>query len=447
MLSLGVVTDIRANRLPPPRVEIRPGQGFSAPEPAETLAVPVQAVPRPQILQTGNPQSQISFQVEVQNCVPWEVCTATPQLHFVAQEPGGFQILQVYIRIGDRERMYTGADALLSLPQTDERGLWIDYWAVSDHAGETSENFRFKYRYLPTAADPASFRFEILGLEWADQAPVGSILWGLFPPADQPLPKALDQPFSVAYLSTTNRYLYLAGHLIQSGVVDAKSCPDGGLLKNGTATQCGEKAGAQQVLDWQNKYDDQIYAAALKYNIPARVLKGILAQETQFWPASTNPYELGLGKMTENGADMLLTWNTNYFLALCLPVYERTACSAGYSGLSPSAQMMLRRAVLDKVGTAEEIDMLAASLLASATQVNRLVINTARKEPAELTTYEAMWKITVGNYYAGSGCTGSSLQKINDGGLRLTWEQVIAQMLGDCKNATVYVERVMGASQ
>lgn len=400
------------------------------------------------IVQEQLKKSKIVFQIDVINCKPWDWCTAKPQLHFMAQEyMSGSHVIQVFLRIGDREKLYNGSDALLTLPETGEQGAWIYYWAISSHDNDQSQTFRLKYRYVHSATEAGLFRFDLLESNWADQAPSGSLVWGLFPPLNQSMSKALDQPLSAKYLYTTNRYIYLAGHLIQSGLVNATACPNNGLYANGSATECGEKAGADQVLAWQNKYDEQIYAAALKYNIPARILKGILAQETQFWPSSDNPYELGLGKFTENGADLLLMWNVNYFLSVCIPVYGSDTCSAGYSTLEPTARLMLRRALLDKIGTASEIDLLAATLYASAAQINQMVINTSGKEPAELTTYEIMWKISTGNYYAGSGCIGGALQKINDGALQLTWEEVGAQMSGDCKIATDYVRNVFGASE
>lgn len=392
-------------------------------------------------------QSRILFQVKAINCDPWEWCTATPQLHFIAKEYlKGFHVTQVILRIGGREKLYDGSDAVLTLPQTGMQGAWIDYWATSDHDKDQSQNFRLKYRYVQSAPDTGLFRFDLLGSDWADQAPSGSLTWGLFPPLDETLPLVLEQPLSVEYLHTTNRYFYLSGHLIQSGLVNISACPNGGLYANGSATPCGEKAGADKVLEWQNKYDEKIYTAALKYNIPARILKGILAQESQFWPISNDPYELGLGKFTENGAGMLLMWNIDYFLSTCIPVYGKTSCSSGYSSLNPTAQLMQRRSLMDKIGTRSEIDMLAGTLFASSAQINQMVINTSGKEPAVLTTYEDMWKIATGNYYAGSGCIGTALQRINDGALKLTWEQLVAQMDGSCKIATIYVERVFRAS-
>ena len=52
---------------------------------------------------------------------------------------------------------------------------------------------------------------------------------------------------------------------------------------------------------------------------------------------------------------------------MCQNIGEEV-CSSGYGSLSDIHKIMLRRIVLDKIGTAEEIDVLAAMLLASASQ-------------------------------------------------------------------------------
>ena len=107
---------------------------------------------------------------------------------------------------------------------------------------------------------------------------------------------------------------------------------------------------------------------------------------------------------------------------------------------------MMRRSVIDKIGTDSEIDVLAATLLASAAQVDRMLFNTARAEPSQLTDYETMWKITTANYYAGSGCTGTALERVNAGGLKLTWEQLVTQMDESCRIASRYVENIFSTA-
>jgi hypothetical protein len=240
--------------------------------------------------------------------------------------------------------------------------------------------------------------------------------------------------------------VYLSGKLIRSGVVDASECPDGGLYENGAASPCGEQAGAEKLVEWQNRYNEQIYTAALKYNIPARIIKGLLAQESQFWPRSNSPYELGLGMFTADGADMLLMWNPDYYLAHCIPIYGTTSCAAGYSRLDPAARTMMRRSVIDQIGTGSEIDVLGAALLASAAQVDQMIFNTSYKEPSDLTDFETMWKITTANYYAGSGCTGTALDRIAARGAELTWDQLVVQLDEGCRAASRYVENIFNTT-
>ena len=462
LLATGGLTNTYAISLPSSEATVNPNQAaeleieqMAKSYVASALAArtpikptPVPQVPAPVILHNGNPKTEISFVVEIKNCTPWQPCKMIPQLHFTATEPlKGFQVEQIYISFNEQFSIHPGSDTLISLPVTSAEGAWLGYRAISNHDNDASRYFQIKYRYIPLSPGSNTFRFDILDQQWAAFIPSGSLNWNLFLPAEEPSIKQLIQVRSPDDLYTNNHYVYLSGHMIRMGLVKAADCPGDGLMPDGTATQCGQEATSKLVLEWQNKYNEQIYAAALKYNIPAKILKGILAQESQFWPLKTNPYELGLGRMTENGADMLLKWDTSYYLDLCIPAYDRVTCSSGYSLLSPIAQIMLRNAVLSKVGTSHEIDMLAATLLASTRQVNQLVVNTGRREASAQTSYEEMWKITIGNYNAGSGCVGTALQTLVENNLDLTWQQVVAQMNGTCKNAGDYVDKVLGAFQ
>ena len=251
--------------------------------------------------------------------------------------------------------------------------------------------------------------------------------FGEFPPSDRTIIKVLDQPLTTQYLYTTNRYITLASHLIKAGYVDAKDYPNDGLYSDDSVNPCGEigeKATAEIVLEWQNRYNDQIFQAAVKYSIPARVLKGIVAQETQFWPISEDPYALGLGKITESDTNILLMWNLDYYLSICSPNYSLVGCSGGYANLTPIQKTIQRRAVLDKVSTPEEIDMLAAVLYASAAQINQIIRNTSQKKPVEVTSFEDLWKFTIANYHIGSGCVGVGMENITKSDSSYTWDEV-----------------------
>jgi hypothetical protein len=172
----------------------------------------------------------------------------------------------------------------------------------------------------------------------------------------------------------------------------------------------------------------------------------MIAQESQFWPITDNPYEQGLGYITEDGVSMLLLWNYPYYLSVCLPAFNAQICWGGYSNLTKERQTILRGIVFGKIGTAEEIDLLAAMLYASAAQTEQLVTNVMGRDLSDVTTYEDMWKMSVANYYAGSGCLGETLRAAAADAPPLTWDGLATQLQGVCKIADSYVKRVLGYS-
>ncbi len=392
---------------------------------------------------------RIRMWLEAVDCQPATDCANRPRLRVVAEEPlSDHKIMRVYVQVGDRERIYDGADGELRLPATGEEGAYLQFWAESDF-GDTSERFEVKYRVFPLSADPVRYRFDVLSVTWKDSLPTGALLWNVFPPAAEPLPEIFEQPLSAGYLATTHRYALLAGNLIRAGKVDARACPDRGLTGIGAASPCGEMAAAQAVLDWQNQYDAQIFEAARQNDVPARLLKGMIAQESQFWPLSDNPYERGLGYVSQDGASLLLLWNTPYYLDICLPIYGKNTCASGYANLQEDRQTVLRGAAFAKIGTPEEIDMLGAMLFASAAQTGQLVRNVYRTDPSEVTTYTDLWKMSAANYYAGSGCMGTALRSAqqDQAELPITWQVLSGYLVGKCQIASDYVQRVMQYSQ
>lgn len=385
--------------------------------------------------------------VEAVNCDPWGWCDDRVVMNFVGEEPlEGHRITSVHVRIGSSEKTCAQASCELRMPVTDENGVWVEYWATSDF-GDESEHATFLLRNAPVEDQDNLYRLDVLGAGWDEAAPAGAVLWQVLPALEHPEAAALEQPLSVGYLATTHRYLYLAGHLIQAGVVDGSGCSGFGLLGNQTANPCGEKLAADKVLEWQNQYDLQIYTAAIQHNVPARLLKGIIAQETQFWPYPVAPYELGLGRITENGADMLLTWNIPNYLEACRSLYSVDRCSGGYPSLNPVEQAMLRGAVLSAVGTDQEMDLLAATLFASARQVKQLIENISDRPVSAVTTYEELWKLTVANYHSGSGCVGTAMQTAWDNERPMTWGDISPHLLGDCQGAIGYVESVFSLAK
>ena len=116
--------------------------------------------------------------------------------------------------------------------------------------------------------------------------------------------------------------------------MDASSCADGGLLKSGAASSCGEFVAYNAVVVWQNQFDAEIFAASQESGVPPFILKNVFIKESQFWPETyQNPTyggEYGLGHITLMGADTLLSWNRPFYKKLCNQNYNEETCHKEY---------------------------------------------------------------------------------------------------------------------
>ena len=384
---------------------------------------------------------QPSVSVERANCAPWTACAERPRLTFVGKEPiQAYAITAVRVRLGDEERVCYAASCELQMPLTNEQGVRLEYWAESNLGDESPHLFLTMRNRQPSANE--SYQLEVLGLDWSSNAPPGAVRWGLFPSTVSQFARVLEQPASASDLQTRSEYLYLAGHLIKQGRVSATGCPSWGLWPNGSANACGADQARETMYEWQNRYDAQILTAARKYDLPARLLKALIARETQFWPVSDTPYELGLGRITENGADLLLSWNLSYFLQLCGSVYGETACAGGYYGMNDAQRMMLRWHALTTVGTDQEIDLIAATLKASSNQVVEMINYASPGDLVDKISFEDMWWLSVGNYHSGSGCIADALNKTVSNSASLTWTNISQNLTPVCQPGQSYVSDV-----
>ena len=141
------------------------------------------------------------------------------------------------------------------------------------------------------------------------------------------------------------------------------------------------------VLLWQNENNSLISQAALNAYIPAWLLKGLIAQESQYWPQWNLKDEYGLGMLTELGVDMTFKWNYGFFLEKCSSIYSKPYCSQGYIFISDTAKKFLGGRVLNEVGTSTEYRLLAETLYASCLQSAQLVRNVTKKN-------HARWPVT-----------------------------------------------------
>lgn len=388
-----------------------------------------------------------SIKVVQTNCPPWDWCDEIPNLAFVGSEPmQGQTIKTIHVRLNNEERMCAAIFCELRMPFTGDHYVQVEYWAVSS-SGDESPHQILQLRNIPPKTPADKYRLEVLSVDWANHAPPGAVRWGLFPATDNPIAQLINQPAATADLATQHSYFLLAGKLIQNKIVDAKSCPGGGLMVNGMANTCGEQRARDLVYTWQNRYDTQIISAALLYDVPARLLKALIARETQFWPDSGSPYELGLGRVTENGADLLLNWNLSYYLNLCTKIYGSSECAFGFSHLSAEQKTMLRAKALSAIGTTEEINLIAAIMRASSEQVTQMLYNETKKDVAKVTTLEDMWALSIANYHTGSGCIGMAMDAQPTYQYGITWDDIANDLPTGCDEGKPYVDEVLGLAQ
>ncbi len=387
---------------------------------------------------------KIRFDVSNVNCAPGELCDQKPELLLIAHGPdyNDAIITSVNIRVGTYEAACSGNACQMRLPATDSSGIWFEYWAMDSDANQ-SEHFWLKFRAVP-AVNNTGYYYDVIGDAFPDAAAYGADVWYTFPAVGQELPSILEDVHTKDYLVTKHKLQLLAAKLIRKGKVDSSFCENYGLNLDGTPNGCGEQVTAKLVYDMQNQYDSLIFDASRRQKVPPRIVKGLIAQESQFWPESDTIYEYGLGKITESGADMLLRWNTPYFLNLCMKTfpYDQDKCMGGFSNLEENMQIVLRGVVISKVGSDEEIEMLAAAIRACVYQINQVIVNATGNTPAAVTTYEDLWKLTVANYYSGSGCLLNAVNQVNAYKLPVTWENVRRYLTGKCELANLYVDRV-----
>ena len=137
----------------------------------------------------------------------------------------------------------------------------------------------------------------------ADSGGTCQMAYGFTP---TPIPDWLMPVSGNTNLATANRYDVLAAELLSSGLVDGTTCPAQGLNPDGSANGCGIELTKDQVHTWQNLFDSVILSSSQTAELPPKVVKAVIAVESQFWPAANwTRGEIGLGQMTTYGADLV----------------------------------------------------------------------------------------------------------------------------------------------
>jgi hypothetical protein len=346
---------------------------------------------------------------------------------------------------------------------TAEAGTDLVFWADSSF-GDSTEHFTALVRAIPLEPGPGMEHggyVDVLSSQWTGPAPAScSAVWDALPPPGGP-PGWLRTPATPDQLTSDEPYTLLAGLLISHGLAAADSCPNGGLLGTGAASPCGLEATRNYVVTWQNRFDQLIVSSAQSTGAPAQLIKNIFAIESQFWPGNHQEgEEVGLGHLTEKGADTVLLWSSGFFNQFCPLVLEAGVCAKGYAHLLPGEQAMLRGALalkanaqcqdcpigIDLTRADFSVGIFAETLLANCEQVGRMVQNTSGERPGQVVGFEDLWRFTLANYNAGPGCLTLALKAAWGQTRTLTWQSVSARFSPACQHTLAYVKRVSQVS-
>jgi hypothetical protein len=353
----------------------------------------------------------------------------------------------------------------LPLWPTGRNGVEVEFWADSSF-GDSSEVFNALVRVQPwgdftnpegKTTDQHLWYVDVISSQWRGSTTAScSETWQVFPEIGGPPPWLLT-PDNADALYTNVSFYYLAGMLISSGQVDASFCPDNGLNRDLIANACGIQEAYSQVVEWQNIFNDEILAAANESGVPAQLLKNVFSRESQFWPGIYSNYrEAGLGQMTDNGADTVLLWNPSFFHQFCPLVLSQERCDLGFGNISKDEQAMMRGALVTKVNSTcpdcpvgidlsqanFSVRIFAEGLKANCEQVGKIIRNTTSKDPGKVSNYEDLWRFTLVNYNAGSGCLSNAMQLAYRQFGYFTWENVSSKLEPACIGAIEYVDDI-----
>ncbi|KAF0107750.1 MAG: hypothetical protein FD146_1381 [Anaerolineaceae bacterium] len=384
------------------------------------------------------------------------ICSELPTLVLTGEEPLPNEKITAITVTVDGEEYTCGPVCQFDLGPTGEAGLQLSFWAASSY-GDTSEVFEARVRVAQIGNSDngdQTWYVDILSSQWRGAPSAGCAeTWGLFPPVGGP-PRWLSTPDQPEDLASNIPYDYLAGNLIIQGAVDVSGCADDGLLPNGAASPCGADAARPAVNDWQNRFDNLIYEVAWDTGVPAQLLKNLFSRESQFWPGVfTAKADVGLGQLTDNGADTTLLWNPSFYEQFCPLVLEDSVCRKGYPFLQPEDQEILRGALVHSVDAVcpdcplgidlrqadFSVSVFAQTLLANCGQAAQVLSQVSGLPPSEVSAYEDMWRFTLVNYNAGPGCLELALTDTMNSGEPLQWGYVMTHLTPVCQGAADYI--------
>ena len=408
------------------------------------------------------PQPTVTLTLE--GCTPTTpqtLCSQIPSLLLIGEEPlPNEHITAIHAIYNNTTINCPGDSCAIQLEPTSKEGTTIEFWADSSF-GDTSEHFTARVRVIDTGVSrepgASGWYVDIISSQWqGSQTASCAQTWQAFPPIGGP-PAWLSTPEVPELLATETPYYFLAGKLISRGLVDGSECPAGGLLSNGYADACGLEKALPLVQEWQNQFDARIVEVAKDTGVPGQLMKNLFAQESQFWPGVfTSTDHIGLGHLTDNGAEVLLLWNPTFFNQFCPLVLESGICQRGYVRLNSEEQALLRGALamqaesectdcpagIDLTNANFSIQLFAETLLANCEQVGQIVYNASKQTPGVVSDYENLWRFTLANYHAGPGCLSYAIYSAYSKRDPLTWDNVSKYFTQPCQGVIGYVDKV-----
>ncbi|MGD8865012.1 MAG: hypothetical protein PVI81_05435, partial [Anaerolineales bacterium] len=393
------------------------------------------------------------------------LCIGDPALVLTASEPvPNERITDITAEVDDD--LYECPDFTCRIPLKPYQDLEFEmtFWADSTY-GDSTEEYSALVRpvRLTWPARPGSevWQIEVLSTQWVGPPTAAcSLTWGSFPPVD-PQHAWLTTPDTAAGLATDQPLDLLAGRLLSWGFAEAPNCPWDGLNIDGTANQCGIEAAQDAVYEWQDRFDQRIFHVSSETGLPARLLKRIFSQESQFWPGSfPNLAEYGLGGLHPEGTDTLLLWNISFYEQLCPVVLAEDYCEYSYHEIGEEEQALLRGALaiqadvscptcpngIDLDKAEQSVDLFGDLLMANCAQTGEIVRQTYRSAPGEVASYADLWRFTLANYNAGPGCLFEAVDDVYFSRQDLNWTNVKQALLDleACTGGVEYVERITG---
>lgn len=385
-------------------------------------------------------------------------CERPPTLVLRGEEPiSGEEILRINGNIGTESFSCQNSLCEQPLSETDDSGMQITFWANSSY-GDSSNifNAHLRVKYMTDESEPYWY-VDVLSSQWRGEAnPSCAESWDAFPPIGG-LPDWLTTPDDLSGLESDFDYAYLAGNLIEKGIVNASQCIDFGIDSSGQATPCGLEVAQPAMIEWQNRFDQLIMDAAQETSVPAVLLKRLFARESQFWPGIFNAgADVGLGQLTIEGADFTFLWNPIFFEQFCPLALDEEACAGGYLHLDTEQQEHLRGALVYSVNATCDtcplgvdlaqadfsVNVFANTLHASCEQTGYVVYNNTGVLAGQAASYEDLWMFTLVNYNAGAGCLGLAIDATLDASQELNWDNLSQNLTSVCAGTKGYVEDI-----